>query len=102
MREQNCGYILFAENLEPDIYPNRRDRYIGQLFAVLFGDIDDALSEVVPESYENPTPEGRSSKSNRDKWSHRHTENTSRDRDEMSNYGDESSDECVDFIIFEK
>ena len=93
---------LFAENLVPDIECYERDRYIGQLLAILLGHIHDTLSEVVPESYEYPTPEGRSDECDRDKWSHWHTKNTSRYRDQMTNHRDQSSNKSIDLVILQE
>ena len=95
-------FILFLKNLVPDIQCNERDRYIGQLLAVLLDDLYHTLSEIVAECYEDPAPEGGPDECDRDKMRHRHTKNTSRDRDEMTHYREESSDEGVDPIILQE
>lgn len=94
--------MLFAENLVPDIECDEWDRYIGQLLAILLGHLHDTLSEVVPECYEDRTPEGRSDECDRDKWNHRHTKNTSRYRDQMTNHRDQPSNKSIDFVILQE
>lgn len=91
--------MLFFKNLVPDIKCNCRDRYIGQLFAIFLGHLDDALSEIVAEGHEYPTPESSAYECDRDKWSKAHRKYTSRDRDQVAYYRDESSYECVYLII---
>lgn len=71
--------FLFFKNLVPDIYTNRRDRYICQLLAILLGHLDNWFSEIVAESYEDSTPESSSGECDRYKWGEWHTKNTSRD-----------------------
>ena len=94
--------VLFFKNLVPNIHRNCRNSYISEFLAILLGYVHDTLAKIVAKDYEDPTPERRSDKCDRDKWEHLHPKNTSRNRDQMAHNRNESSQKSIHICILQK